>query len=69
MDEASECNVRLFWKLIKRQVEILFAGDTFTYSSDIANAFAQHFKDVYNPKNNDSFNPISPNLLKHRTNP
>lgn len=27
-------------------------------ASDIANAFAHHFKDVYNPKDNDSFNPV-----------
>lgn len=59
-------DVRLFWKLIKRQrprssrsyPEIELGEDTFTDPSDIANAFAHHFKDVYNPKDNDSFNPV-----------
>lgn len=64
IDEAAECDVRLFWKLIKRQrprssrvcPEIEIGTVTFSDPGDIANAFAQHFENVYNSNDNDSFN-------------
>lgn len=63
IDEAAECDVRLFWKL-KRQrprssrvcSEIELGNMIFSDPGDIANAFAQHFENVYNSNDNDSFN-------------
>lgn len=64
IDEASECDVRLFWRLIKRQrprssriySEIETENVSYSNPVDIANCFAKHFENIYNPQDIGTFN-------------
>jgi hypothetical protein len=63
IDEASECDIRLFWKLVKQQrpkntrlyTEVELDGKLMDDPVDIANGFASHFERIYNPIDNDNF--------------
>ena len=61
IDEAAECDLRLFWKLIHRQKprasrhypEIVDRrGDVQNDPDGVAEAFADHFQNVYTPHDN-----------------
>jgi hypothetical protein len=62
IDEASECDVRLFWTLIKRQrprrsrIYQEIESESITHSNpvDIAKCIAQHFENIYNLQNDGS---------------
>lgn len=47
IDEAAECDVWLFWKLIKRQ-RPRSSRVCPEIELDMTNALAQHFQNVYN---------------------
>ncbi|KAK3084049.1 hypothetical protein FSP39_007309 [Pinctada imbricata] len=58
IDEAAECDVRLFWKLIHKQKprssrhypEIVDKhGNSYNDPSGVAECFADHFQDIYTP--------------------
>ncbi|CAG2221397.1 unnamed protein product [Mytilus edulis] len=63
IDEAAECDVRLFWRLISRQKnrktnqisEILHHNRKCKSPEDISNAFADFYADVYTPTENSKF--------------
>ena len=63
IDEASECDVRLLWKLMKRlrprnvrtYPVIDFEGRSYDDPSGVSLAFAQHFYDICNPQETDNF--------------
>ncbi|VDI31056.1 Hypothetical predicted protein, partial [Mytilus galloprovincialis] len=63
IDEAAECDVRLFWRLISRQKnrktnqisEILHHNRKCKSPEDISNAFVDFYADVYTPTENAKF--------------
>lgn len=67
IDQASECDLRLFWKLIKRQrprnlssyPEMEFNGILYDNPDEITKCFACHFQNIYNPVNCNNSTTIS----------
>ena len=63
IDEASECDIRLFWKLIRQQKPrtsriypaIEHKGKLFEDPPGVSNAFAKYFWDIYNPGEDTSY--------------
>ncbi|CAC5405418.1 unnamed protein product [Mytilus coruscus] len=63
INEAAECDIRLFWKLIKRYKpstsriypEIIHNGDTCNNPESIANAFMDYFSNLCTMDNTDTF--------------
>lgn len=63
IDQASECDLRLFWKLIKRQrprnlssyPEMEFNGILYDNPDEITKCFACHFQNIFNPVNCNDF--------------
>ena len=63
IDEASECDIRLFWKLIRQQKPrtsciypaIKHKGKLFEGPPGVSNAFAKYFWDIYNPGEDTSY--------------
>ena len=63
IDQASECDVRLFWKLVKRQrprntrfyQEIEIDGRLVDNPDEIANCLAEYFEQIYNPTKSKMF--------------
>lgn len=63
IDQASECDVRLFWKLVKRQrprntrfyQEIEIDGRLVDNPDEIASCFAEYFEQIYNPTKSKMF--------------
>ncbi|XP_062576621.1 uncharacterized protein LOC134238510 [Saccostrea cucullata] len=63
IDESSECDVRLFWKLIRRLKPrssrtypvIEYNDEQFDDPPGVSLAFAKHFSDIYNAKENANY--------------
>ncbi|CAG2209672.1 unnamed protein product [Mytilus edulis] len=63
INEAAECDIRLFWKLVKRckpstsriYPEIIHNGDTCNDPESIANAFMDYFSNICTTNNTDTF--------------
>ncbi|CAG2248802.1 unnamed protein product [Mytilus edulis] len=63
INEAAECDIRLFWKLVKRckpstsriYPEIIHNGDTCNDPESIANAFMDYFSNICTTDNTDTF--------------
>ena len=63
INNAAECDIRLFWKIIKRQKhknpkiypEIVYNGKVNNTPQTIANGFADYFHELYMPAERDSF--------------
>lgn len=63
LNEAAECDIRLFWKLSKQfkkrtskvYPEIIFKDKVHNRPESIANCFADYFYELYQPNNDDSF--------------
>ncbi|CAC5407711.1 unnamed protein product [Mytilus coruscus] len=66
IDEAAECDVRLFWRLISRQKnrktnqisEILHHNRQCKSPDDTSNVFADFYADVYTPTENAKFDKL-----------
>lgn len=77
IDEAAECDVRLFWKLIKRQrprssrvcPEIGLGNMTFSDPGDITNALLNTLKTVTTQMTTTHSIPTTTTTLKTRINP
>ncbi|CAC5383959.1 unnamed protein product [Mytilus coruscus] len=63
LNETAECDVRLFWKQIKRfkvcsskvYLEIVYGDKMCSTPESLANCFADYFHDLQQPKDNDNF--------------
>ncbi|CAG2214780.1 unnamed protein product [Mytilus edulis] len=63
INNAAECDIRLFWKLIKRQKpkhskvcqQIIHNNIVHTSPESICNAFANYFEDLYTPADTSTF--------------
>jgi hypothetical protein len=64
LDEAAECDIRMFWKLVKRQKVKTWRTYPEIISSDgvshrdpigVAQAFATYFQNIYTPSENSLF--------------
>ena len=61
--EALECDVRLFWKIVKRQYPVnyktyqenILDGKLFDCPAEITRGFATYFENIYNPRHSASF--------------
>ncbi|CAC5395513.1 unnamed protein product [Mytilus coruscus] len=62
LNETAECDVRLFWKQIKRfkgcsskiYPEIVYENKVYSSPESVANCFAGYFHELYQPKDNDN---------------
>ena len=64
-DSAAECDIRLFWKLVKKQKTRTSRtypeihdnnGSIHNESESMAEAFAKHFEQIYTTSEDDTFN-------------
>ncbi|VDI17291.1 Hypothetical predicted protein [Mytilus galloprovincialis] len=63
LNETAECDVRLFWKQIKRfkgrsskvYPEIVYENKVCNTPESVANCFAEYFHDIYQPKDENNF--------------
>ncbi|CAC5381922.1 unnamed protein product [Mytilus coruscus] len=63
LNETAECDVRLFWKQIKRfkgcsskvYPEIVYEDKVCNTPESVANCFAEYFHDLYQPNDEDNF--------------
>ena len=63
LDSAAECDIRLFWKLVKKQKkrtsrtypEIHENGNVYDDPDGVAKAFADYYEQVYTPSSDDAF--------------
>jgi len=63
LDEMAECDIRMFWKALKRFKrnkkstfqEIIVNGKTLTETNDICSAFSTYFEDIYMAKDDAEF--------------
>lgn len=64
LDSAAECDIRLFWKLVKQRKKRTTRtypeihddnGNVYNDPKSIAEAFAKHYEHIYTPSENDIF--------------
>ncbi|CAG2216477.1 unnamed protein product [Mytilus edulis] len=63
LNETAECDIRLFWKQIKRfkgrsskiYPEIVYENKVYSSPESVANCFAEYFHELYQPKDSDNF--------------
>lgn len=71
LNNASECDIRLFWRLVKRMKpsdsklypEIKYNGHTYNTPEGVSEAFAKYFENMYRESNYEDFDQINKQVV------